>query len=299
MTKKCSDGQIFDPERGDCIPRVVKESECSSDKLEPVPGDCSKYYRCVYGKKQEQKCWFFQRFDPETLSCNVVWNANCKYGTECESGDKAPSGKCNEYYQCEYGYWKRRVCESTIGIPTFFDSDSKNCLITDYNCSITECSIEGLKVEMPGDCSKYRVCRDGQFIAESCGRLQKFDIERKQCKYVGVSCTDQQDRPRCVDNERVSIDGSCYTFSECIGGQFENRFCLYPFFRFDKTTRTCRFMVDCNTQCYEAELKPVPGKCDRYSICHNGIYSTHTCPQNNYFDIVTYTCVEPKYATCA
>uniref|UniRef100_A0A914I5H0 Chondroitin proteoglycan 2 n=1 Tax=Globodera rostochiensis TaxID=31243 RepID=A0A914I5H0_GLORO len=128
------------------------------------PYDCTRYRECALdrgGYYTEKQCAPGTQFDPTLLQC--TYDYSC-VPSKCVEGIQEPHQKCGHARQCKGGEWHEFVCERGMAFVGGRCSDRVHC--QSENPSIIGQCAEGHTRSHITDCSKYLMCRDGQFLEE-------------------------------------------------------------------------------------------------------------------------------------
>ncbi|KAL7072810.1 hypothetical protein ACQ4LE_007955, partial [Meloidogyne hapla] len=191
--------------------------------------DCTKYSECALelgGYYTEKQCALGTQFDPSLLMC--TYNYTC-LPTNCTSGQRQSLPECGKAKECRDGKWHEFTCPNSMAFVDGKCSEVTNChknLIT----NIGQC-VEGHARVHPRDCSKYLLCRYGQYVEESCHLGHRFNPKISQCdpKYICLSTH----LPPCFEGELRQIISTnklkeCQSeYENCWDGKFHKQICPF------------------------------------------------------------------------
>ncbi|XP_072384948.1 uncharacterized protein [Diabrotica undecimpunctata] len=334
----CPPGLLFNTDTNYCD--VAEYVNCNDNTKDPLcpsaqgssnvvySEDCSKFYRCVDGKKQLNNCPENMYFNSKTSGCDYMDNVDCgsvpaptipSAATESSAATSSPS--------------------TPTVVPTTTGPIDPTC----------PASSGIIKIVDPDDCSKYYECNQGSKSLKSCPENLYFNPETLQCDYMdNVDCqavptrqtnpaTESTRASRVTTTTTGPIDPTCPASSgitkfvypedcskyyECNQGTKSLKSCPENLY-FNPETLQCDYMdsVDCQavpsratnpttestrastaTTTTTGPVDPTcpassgiskfvyPDDCSKYYECNNGKKSLKNCPENLYFNPVTLAC---------
>uniref|UniRef100_A0A183C0Q6 Chitin-binding type-2 domain-containing protein n=1 Tax=Globodera pallida TaxID=36090 RepID=A0A183C0Q6_GLOPA len=194
------------------------------------PYDCTRYRECALdsgGYYTEKQCAPGTQFDPALLQC--TYDYSC-VPSKCVEGIQEPQQKCGHARQCKGGEWHVFVCERGMAFVGGRCSDRVHC--QSKNPLIIGQCVEGYTRSHATDCSKYLMCRYGQFLEENCNNGHRFNPTIGRCDPTYACPADR--KPPCFEGEmRATVTApttaaSCAPdFEMCRDGRFERISCPY------------------------------------------------------------------------
>jgi len=328
-TESCPENLVFDNVEKFCDwPEFVKGcehtfwgNECDAKiDLTRVANDCTKFYRCDRGWLQTETCPDNLVFDNNAKVCNWPEQVpGCEYtfwGNECDAKTDLTRAvnDCTKFYRCDKGYLKTESCPENL----VFDNIAKVCNNPEKvpGCEYTfwgnECDAKTDYTRLTNDCSKYYRCNKGYLSIETCPSGLYFDVNKKTCEWANsVACNNAPVQTKCTpDQDLVQVPNDCSKFYKCINGILSVESCPAGNF-FDSQVKACylaAYVSTCTstptpepeTKCFfYDDLTQVPGKCNQFYRCINGVLKTETCPTGFNFDRSLRACnVANQVYTC-
>jgi len=110
-------------------------------------------------------------------------------------------GDCRQYTECLDGKSFNRTCEDVE--EPYFDVVTKKCREKEEaQCFVQvarECTTEGSKYGVEGDCGAFKECVDGKLVVRKCDA----DVERPLFDVVSMECTDAEEAECFVASKGV------------------------------------------------------------------------------------------------
>ncbi|XP_076241161.1 uncharacterized protein LOC143183499 [Calliopsis andreniformis] len=276
--------------------------------------DCTKFYKCLIGKKHEMTCPEYKPgeklcFNPKKQICDWPWNVKCCNETKhpldphCPTSDEETTAlwphpySCNLYYTCKNGIKSLRSCNKG----ELFDSELLQCRPS-HNVKCNEgitCppagSSEIVVIPHDCDCTKYYTCVDGELIRKHCPAGEKFDYIRRECILATEAVCNIGTTPvKCPVGEDKDIphETDCSSYYRCKNGIKHLEHCRSGLY-FDEIMGMCTWWenVDCGTRS-SLTTSSLPGKdtTDEITLTecplkgsHENVTLPHECSCVNYY----------------
>ncbi|KAL3123442.1 hypothetical protein niasHT_004614 [Heterodera trifolii] len=208
-------------------------SFCDANSAKRLPNayDCTRFRECALdrgGYYAEKQCAPGTQFDPTFGRC--TFNYSCA-PAKCVEGIQEGGQKCGHARHCQGGEWHEFICEHGMAFVGGRCSDRVRCQSKNPP-SNGQCA-EGHTRAHGRDCSKYLICRFGQFVEENCNNGHRFNPTIGRCD-PSFACPENQ-KPPCFEGQMRATETSsaaptakCTTEYElCRDGRFERISCPY------------------------------------------------------------------------
>ncbi|KAG4079324.1 hypothetical protein HA402_008016 [Bradysia odoriphaga] len=177
-----------------------------------------------------------------------------------------------------------------------------------------ECPYWGIsRWEVPGSCTEYNFCIEGQHRILRCAPGLVFDPELALCALEDETvCT----RELCPLNGGIdnivtypSYDENCEEYYMCQGGNLELQRCA-PRTHWNQERQRCErpedavcevpppIVIECPSGSLPVNV-PHPTICRNYFLCINEVSHEQECSEGTLFDVITLRCVVANQANCA
>jgi len=169
-TESCAGIKYHDP-----ISSTTERGTCRNEDewLAPYPGNCSKFFRCLYGDLTVDDCQNTQQFDCRNLRC------------------QNPPVTCHTDGMCPEGNSTTPVTSPTTMASTPTGTTNLTTMITSTGPPGTtpSCGADEEKLTPhPVNCNQYISCFYGDQTTESCPPNQEFDCVNLRCQTPPVRC---------------------------------------------------------------------------------------------------------------
>ncbi|XP_030569224.1 proprotein convertase subtilisin/kexin type 5 [Drosophila novamexicana] len=290
--KTCGSGNYWNstvescqPNNGQCCPGA---GECTENELHVDPQDCAAYYLCVMGQFVRQKCASGAYFDTTIKACVVDTEGyhlliamalviGALADDCCQSGDtKADEDDCTKYYACCTGQFVHKSCPSG----EYWNSQSASCETDNGQCVPCTCT-EGETQSDPEDCTKYLICKNGEFVSASCDSGDYWNSDSDKCEKDNGQCIPCT----CTEGETQSDPEDCTKYLICKNGAFVSASCDSGDYwnsqsgKCEKDNGQC---IPCT--CTEGETQSDSTDCTKYLICKNGAFVSASCDSGDYWN---------------
>lgn len=364
---QCPDGFMFDSLSRDCLPSnlvtcqgqnqqtpiYVSPISCTgpgcsttqfpnanlcdlSKDLTSMPGDCTKFYKCVNNTLLTFNCLDGFLFDTISRGCQIASQATCSSSLNnnnnnnlnnnlpCDPSRDRTSvpGDCTRFYKCLDNMLMTLNCPNGY----LFDSITRNCQIanlavcqntTNTNIQNTQppCDPRLDLSPLPGDCGKFFKCINQLLYTFNCPSGYMFDVNSKECQAEGVAQCSVQGGPKKIgcDLSKVMtpvLNSGCKKFFRCLNNELV-AFACPDGFLFDQNIKDCNSanlvtnMSKCTStlnlktilikktvsgtlNCNSKHLTKID--CNNYNYCLLTDLITLTCNQGKVFDSETSSC---------
>ncbi|XP_076325216.1 uncharacterized protein LOC143233152 [Tachypleus tridentatus] len=300
--------------------------------LIPDKNDCTKFYRCEFGKSFHGQCSTGLVFDPIQENCVYANDGDC--GRETKYICPQPNGMfenkedCGSFWHCHngYGYWKK--CPSSL----HWSQAMQRC---DWPCvarcdpSIAgcikptpipttkpgDCDCDGCFTPHPIDCASYYRCIDGIRVKYTCSPGLYFNRYTKKCDYENnVSCYNFKCPSRngmFKNKNNCGMFWHCFDYipylKDCLANlhwSVERQKCKWPCIaKCDPSVPTCptestSVQASPNPCGCTSCVTPHPTDCSAYYRCKDGIRELVYCSPGLFFNKITKVCDHPKNVDC-
>lgn len=235
----------------------------------------------------------------------------------CQPGDTKPvEGDCTQYYGCCTGKFVLKSCPSG----QYWNSNNQQCEPDNGQCVPVEpgapgapcapgepgapgaCTEGDTKVDA-SDCTKYQVCKNGEYVSASCNSGYYWNSANSQCEQDNGQCVSVT----CKDGELSADSSDCAGYFICLDNKLVKRKCASQTY-FDASLETCVIDTEgvcipkvCDSECCDKPnnwIGPVDKNCSAFIHCLYGQLIQQTCPNNLQFNNITKQCDFPDVVQC-
>ncbi|XP_017860743.1 PREDICTED: multiple epidermal growth factor-like domains protein 10 [Drosophila arizonae] len=282
------EGTYF-PSLTSCSGYVVCQCECE------VPMECSpglywdtKLSTCNYPDKAG--CSPYLLFVAMALVLGAVADDDC-----CEVGDTKPDeNDCTQYYGCCTGKFVLKSCPSG----QYWNRDTKQCEDDNGQCvTVAPCTCTDGDVKADdSDCTKYLVCKNGEYVSASCNSGDYWNAASKQCEQDNGQCVTQAS---CTNGDTQADASDCTKYLVCQNGQYVSASCNSGDY-WNTASKQCeQDNGQCvSVGCKDGVLKPDESNCAGFYECVDNKFVQRKCPAQTYFDNSLGACVIDENGVC-
>ncbi|XP_022257598.1 uncharacterized protein LOC106473456 [Limulus polyphemus] len=297
----------------------------------PDKNDCTKFYRCEFGKSYHGQCSSGLVFDEAQQTCIHAKDGNC--GNNDRFICPLPNGKfknnddCGSYWECSNGFAYLKECPANLHWSEALQRCEWPCIARCTKVSIVcppptsipptklpECDCDGCFTPHPTDCDSYYRCKDGIRVKYTCSPGLYFNRHTKKCDYKNsVSCYNF----KCPSkNGMFKNENDCGSFWHCsnyipylkdcpanLHWSVERQRCEWPCIAkcdpsvpicpTEQTTTVTKPVCGC-----DGCMTPHPSICSAYYRCKNGQRELLYCPSGLHFNKNTKVCDHPENVRC-
>ncbi|XP_067010182.2 uncharacterized protein [Anabrus simplex] len=259
----------------------------------PVPGVCSLYLMCLGGTPYLRKCPDDLEFNAATGQCAVVPKDHCLPHCPEDSGTFPVDDHCDLYIRCANGQPLVKRCPGNLHFNALF----KQCDTPQRSLCELKCPYPTGVFPIPGKCDKFYRCENYTAYPHSCSEGLHFNARTHICDWpASARC-----EVTCLSEEGYApIQGDCTAYVSCFRGRPALKTC--PFGKhFNVIAKRCDLPknANCVPKCQvDYNLFPLPGHCDSYLHCEDGMPHVDSCPPGLLFNDVTGMCDMPENVNC-
>ncbi|XP_067009509.2 myosin-3 [Anabrus simplex] len=293
---RCSDGLHFNAITKQCDgpTKAACDIACPHyNTLVALPGRCNMYAICDEGNVTYHLCPPGLHFNPVTLKCDVPETEQCKIECLSANGYFPVLGQCMNYIECQNNHGKVISCPSGL----HFNFLLQTCDVPSQAGCEMKCKEPNGYFPFPGVCSYFIMCVNGTPFLKKCPGDLEYNEDTHQCDIV----TKNHCMPYCpMENGIFPVDNHCDLYMRCTHGQPLVKRCPQGL-HFNALFKHCDLPENakCELPCpFLSGMFPVPGKCNKFIRCENGVASTYSCAEGLHFNARTQTCDWPPSAQC-